>query len=334
VPMQEEWGTLDTLRHISDKLTGSDILIVSGDVITKENLRKLSDLHRAKRSGLTLLLNKPTYNLKTAVIPGSKTNKYKSERDLVGLSGDTVCLFKAEADVEDEINISARILRRNPRFTVHTNLQDSHIYLMKRWMVEEVLSDKTLTTVKGELIPKLVSAQFKAAKCGDQAQDISGEPTEARKFTCFAAITEEPTVRVNNIPSFWEGCRLLMEGTLPLECDLPPVSDSAKVHEKSQMKECLVGSKSVVSEKTSLTGVTIGANCTINEKVILNNCIIMDGVTIASRVNIKDSIICEGSTVEAGCELNQCIVGKQCKVAADTSVSSQVLLNSDRMMHV
>ena len=45
------------------------------------------------------------------------------ERDLIGLAGTGLCLFKAEADVEDEINIPSRVLKQAQRFTVHTNLQ-------------------------------------------------------------------------------------------------------------------------------------------------------------------------------------------------------------------
>ena len=45
------------------------------------------------------------------------------ERDLIGLAGPGLCLFKAEADVEDEINIPSRVLKQAQRFTVHTNLQ-------------------------------------------------------------------------------------------------------------------------------------------------------------------------------------------------------------------
>ena len=53
------------------------------------------------------------------------------ERDLIGLSGSHVCLLKAEADVEDEINIPARVLKQAQRFTVHTNLQvEIFIYIV------------------------------------------------------------------------------------------------------------------------------------------------------------------------------------------------------------
>jgi len=342
IPVQEEWGTLDTLRHVSDKLTGSDLLIVSGDLVTSEGLQKLTDLHRGKRSGLTLLLNKPGFHLESSLVPGSSTNKYKKERDIVGLRGDAVCLFKAEADIEDEINIPKRLLNRNPRFTCHTNLHDAHLYLIKKYILDDSLNDKSMSAMKGELISKLIDSQFKSSKLDKiDSMDVdahahadSNTLTPDRSLSCFATVTQSATIRVNNIPSYWLANKLIKDGSLPVESDLPVAHQLAKIHEKSQMKDCTVGSKSVVSEKTSLNSCSVGSNCTIQEKVVISNCIIMDNVTIHSGVTIKDSIVCEGATLETGCELTNCIVGKQLTVNAQSCHSNQVLLDSDRMMHV
>ena len=53
------------------------------------------------------------------------------------------------------------------------------------------------------------------------------------------------------------------------------------------MKNCSVGSGSVVSAKTTLTEVSVGVNCTVEEKVRITNSIIMEGVTVVSGSNIK-----------------------------------------------
>jgi len=340
IPLQEEWATLDTLRHVSDKLTGGDLLIVSGDLVTSESVRKLTDLHRAKSSGLTLLLNKPGFTLESTAVPGSSTNKYKKERDLIGLREERVCLFKAEADIEDEINIPARLLRNVPRFTCHTNLQDAHLYLINKWLLDECLSERSMSAVKGEMISKLVDAQFKSTKLSlEDAMDIdtvggTKQASPTRKFSCFAAVTDLPTVRVNNIPSYWAGYKLVKDGTLSVPCDLPVVHEHVNIPDKCQMKDCSVGSKSVISEKTSLTTSSIGSGCNIQEKVVINNCIIMDNVNIQSGVTIKDCIVCEGATLQSGCDLTSCIVGKQLSVPANSCQSKQILLDADRMMHV
>jgi len=340
VPGNEEWGTLDTLRHVSEKLVGRDVLLVSGDIVTNQNLTRLTDLHRCKKSGLTLLLNKPAFDLKDLTVPGSKSTKYKKERDLIGLSGSSVCLLKAEADIEDEINIPARLLKQAQRFTVHTNLQDAHVYIISRGILNEVLADKSMTAVKGEMIGKLVAAQFKSQvnKHGKMDNETPLHPSSGSKgksqFGCYAAVCEEVTVRVNNIPSYWEANRLISDGTIQAQSDLPNIHPQADVHQKSQMKECRVGAGTVVCEKTSLTNVSLGSNCTVSEKVKLNNCIIMDNVRIASGVSIKDSIVCSGSRVEPGSELSQCIVGALYTVPENTTLANQILLDADRMMQV
>ena len=53
-----------------------------------------------------------------------------------------MCLFKSEADVEDEISMSTRMLRREARLTVYTNLQDAHLYIVKKRVLDILLDDK------------------------------------------------------------------------------------------------------------------------------------------------------------------------------------------------
>merc|ERR1712013_708588 len=93
IPGQEELGTADSLRRVSDRLTGSDILVVSGDLIMESE-------------------------------------------GLIGLSGDQICLFTAEADVEETVRVRSKVLASHPRVTVHSGLQDCHLYIMKRWILD------------------------------------------------------------------------------------------------------------------------------------------------------------------------------------------------------
>ena len=82
--------------------------------------------------------------MKTVVVPGDKKNtKYKKERDLIGLHGDHLCLFTAEADVEEEeVKISSKVMRSVGSFTVHTNLLDAHLYVLKKWVCDYIISDR------------------------------------------------------------------------------------------------------------------------------------------------------------------------------------------------
>merc|ERR1719397_1958713 len=163
IPGQEELGTADSLRRVSDRLTGSDILVVSGDLIMdSEGLRGLTDMHRLNRAALTSLLGQGQ-SMEGVVVPGSKSTKYKRERDLVGLSGDQMCLFTAEADVEETVRVPPKVLASHPRITVHSGLQDCHLYIMKRWILDYIVADKNISTVKGELMPVVVRKQFSSS---------------------------------------------------------------------------------------------------------------------------------------------------------------------------
>eukprot|EP00088_Acartia_fossae_P028050 TRINITY_DN28826_c0_g1_i1.p1 TRINITY_DN28826_c0_g1~~TRINITY_DN28826_c0_g1_i1.p1 ORF type:complete len:253 (-),score=52.87 TRINITY_DN28826_c0_g1_i1:205-963(-) len=252
-------------------------------------------------------------------------------------------MMKSEADVEDMISLSNRILNSQPRFTVHTNLQDAHLYLLDKPTLDQYLNDKSMTTLKGDLIPRLVDQQFKKLKKVKEGEPMDVESTEQvtsadigqRSLNCTALVTDSPTVRVNNIPAFWEAFRVIKETDLTAQLDIPPVHKLAQLHQQAQVKECNIGANTVISEKTNLSGTSIGSGCTIKEKVIISNSIIMDNVQINPGVTIKDSIVCELACVEGATSITNCIVGRQYKVASsESSLANQILLDSDRMMHV
>jgi len=338
VHMAEEWCTLDTLRHIQDKLTGRDVLLLSADLITNASIKKVVDYHRSKSCALTVLLNKPFSDLKSRITPGSKTTKFKLERDLIGLSSDgqSLCLFQAEADVEEKVHISGKLLHAQPRFTIHSNLQDSHLYIINRLSLEEHLSNKSMSTVKGELIPRMVANQFKNNKNSEDLtkQRYSLENKEIR-LSCQATVTDEPTLRVNNIPNYWQAFQLIKQNILvPSISNHQQKDESGSVHEKCHFDNTSFASKCNVEGKTTLKCSAVGAGVMVNEKVKITNSILMDGVTVNSNVNITDSIVCEGAVISPGAEISLCIIGKQCMVAEGTSVANQVLLDSDSMMQL
>ena len=127
---------------VADKLTGSDIVIVSGDLVMEQSMRSVVDLHLTKNSSFTTLLAR-TPDLRTVTVPGSKATKYKRERDLIGLKeGNQLCLFTAEADVDERLTVSNKVLRGAGSLTVHSNLLDAHLYIVKKWVCDFIISDK------------------------------------------------------------------------------------------------------------------------------------------------------------------------------------------------
>lgn len=70
-------------------------------------------------------------------LPGPKT-KQKLERDLIGIHPDSqrLLFLAAISDFEEVMTINAHLLRKNGKITIHSRLTDSHIYVMKKWVLD------------------------------------------------------------------------------------------------------------------------------------------------------------------------------------------------------
>merc|ERR1719319_1592499 len=78
----------------------------------------------------------------------------------------------AEADVEEGVRVRPKVLAAHPRMVIHSTLQDCHLYIMKRWVIDYVIADKNISTIKGELVPLLVGKQFSSGKAvGGERQE-------------------------------------------------------------------------------------------------------------------------------------------------------------------
>ena len=77
IPSHQELGTADSLRLIGEKLTATDILIVSGDLIIEESMKGMLDVHKMNSAAFTALLSKRMFDVKNMVVPGAKTTKHK-----------------------------------------------------------------------------------------------------------------------------------------------------------------------------------------------------------------------------------------------------------------
>lgn len=71
------------------------------------------------------------------VVPGPKT-KFKPERDIVGINSknDRLLFLASTSDFEETMSLPGHLLRCNGRVMIHSGLVDSHIYLVKKWVVD------------------------------------------------------------------------------------------------------------------------------------------------------------------------------------------------------
>ncbi|XP_026739921.1 translation initiation factor eIF-2B subunit gamma [Trichoplusia ni] len=363
IPSDEDWGTANSLKHISSRVT-TDLLVISGDLITNINLNEVLNVHRKYDAALTTLFfnNGPEEWIE---LPGPKT-KAKPDRDLVCIDKETQRLvFLASAsDFEENVTIPRILVKKFDAISMYSRLLDAHVYVMKQWVISYLVECDRFTSVKGELIPHIVKKQLSkpknpAEKKGTSEKNVeitkdifdfaveSGYESKIRGMTafndhmlgskgifyndllrCYAHIPSKNTfgIRVNTLSSFYLSNNKILSKWEQLTG--LPLTD--RIHPDSEVKtkqideSSTVGEKSIISEKTSIKNTFIGANCTVENKVRLTNCILMNNVTIKEGCVLQDCVLYTGATVDTGCNLQYCLVGPHHEVAASTSSNHQL----------
>ncbi|XP_013410892.1 translation initiation factor eIF-2B subunit gamma isoform X2 [Lingula anatina] len=327
VPDDEDWGTCDSLRHIKDKIT-TDLLIISCDLIVDFPLNALADVHRTYDATVTTLMSVAPETFTELTAPGTKS-KRKMEHDFVGLDekGNRLLFLGSDADFEETVTFKKSLLKRHPCINIRTKLLDGHLYLMKKWVLDYLAEQSSLTTLKGELVPYLVRKQFsQAAKVPEKdlpnanasvisvatVKDIYGFAVEDN----MAGITREYS-SWNDHSGDMEGCyhgnkircytHILNEGfllranTVATYCEanrqiakllasLRPSKDVKPVHPTATVaQKAQVGNDSLVGE-----GVTIGEKTSIKKSVIGKHC------SIGEKVKITNSVIMDHVTIKEG----------------------------------
>merc|ERR1712096_299818 len=209
---------------------------------------------------------------------------------------------------------------------------------MGKWVCDFIMYDKNISTIKGELLPILVKKQFSSVKpktdnldCDNVKRSIlhfvpdlmTGQggtvpSTDSQRYSCYAYRTG-PCLRVNTVPSYWEANKRARAQAMCSQ-----IHTQARVGERAQLSDCMVGMNCSVSDKTSLTNVCLGTGSRVEEKVRLSNCVVMDNVVIETGSIMEDSIICDSCT----------ILGRGQKTAEGAEIVSQLVLDRDRMMEV
>ncbi|CAI8013772.1 Translation initiation factor eIF-2B subunit gamma [Geodia barretti] len=142
IPDSEDWGTADSLRHIRGKLKlqHSDVLVVSCDLITSVQVHLLMEFHSCHQSTLTCLFA----NSSSLQEEGSHRKQTSAvEHDVVALTPEhQLVYFAAQADLDDSLTFSRFLLKRHPHMRVSSRLTDTHLYLMRRWVLDYLAENR------------------------------------------------------------------------------------------------------------------------------------------------------------------------------------------------
>ncbi|XP_028417670.1 translation initiation factor eIF-2B subunit gamma-like [Dendronephthya gigantea] len=347
IPDNSAMGTADSLRHIKEKIE-RDILVVSCDIIAEVKLHQLADIHRTYDATITVLLSSNESNEEEKEENTKKKTKKNllTQRDIIGLDGqqNRLLIFDAEDDLDEILTLHKSLLKRFPYVNIKSDLLDGHLYIIKKWVVDFLISNKSINSIKGELIPYLIKKQYRKNKKCVEPQDLASskevmeEDTKndifnyierneldewtqslstsdricTEKMRCHCYIMDDGhCLRINTVPTYMESNRLIPKL-------LPTLSAKKElVHPLANVKKSQVGSDSMVGEgcnisesQVSIKKSIIGKHVTIGDKVKITNSVIMNHVTIKDSCNITGSVICNNVLINENSTLKDCQVGE------------------------
>lgn len=368
---KDDLGTADSLRlrELQEKLK-SDVLVVSCDLISDVNLGGVLNLFRKHNASVATLMfhSQPSESI---IVPGPKS-KYKPERDLVGIDEQTSRLvFLASAsDFETEVSLPMSLLKKHTNMKMYSTLIDSHIYVLKNWVIQYLKSEDSFMSLKGELIPYIVKKQlskpqkptdtnqsmvntknsndiFSFAK--EDAFDLAIRETSSfndhmgdlkatyheDQIRCYSYIAPKGSVgiRVNSLPAYWSVNGKIQELWQKIASTKELIKKSPKaVIQSNQIDDnCIIWDGVTLKEKTSFKNCILGANSTVNSFSRVFNSIVMHNVTVKEKVALENCIVCDNAVIENGCKLKNCIVGNSHLVPEESEHTNEVL--TEALMH-
>ncbi|KAI8366403.1 nucleotide-diphospho-sugar transferase [Choanephora cucurbitarum] len=345
VSVDEDDETADALRAIKDKID-RDFMVIPCDLITELDPRDFIDAHRVHDPSFSALY----------YAPGSTESASKDDDLLPYVGIDPIknaLVYKAIRSEDDDFSIRLSLLNKFPRVRIHTDLQDAHLYIFKRWIIDLVADKERITSISKDLIPMLVKCQYQQKMVEREHVDqytcnyddllanaLSLSTTQSAELDDFlvhpvlasfkSPITSYVHVyrggfcgRGNTSASYNELNRYTTKQGNPMT----RVPSTAEVAPRTQVgNDSIIGEYTKIDEKSSVKKSCVGAHCIIGKNVKIANSVIMDHVVIGDNVKIDGCIICNNAQIHEKANM------KDCDVAGGYIVDKESQLKGEKLV--
>ncbi|KAF8929587.1 nucleotide-diphospho-sugar transferase [Dissophora ornata] len=352
--VDDNTGTADALALIKDKIQ-TDFIVISCDLLTSLIPHQFLDVHRSEDPTVTALFFEP--NKGEGGPCGS--SKVKEVTQYVGIDASNsqlVYLNNSDAMDSDEFSLRTSLLAKHPVTNISRLLQDAHLYVFKRWVIDliaEVSNKRTMASIKEHVLPLLVKSQHQRVLADREGVTkaveaaLSTHPS-TQKLALSLSTTQAPETedgkgrewkslvnckafvlpkeiycgRANTIPNYFEINRYYTKIT-----DKERNPGATSQVQTQVGADSLIGDDTKIGDRSSVKKSTIGSHITIGKNVKIVNSIVMDHAIIEDNVKIEGCIICSGSKVCEKSTLRDCEVGGGFRVEKETTARNEQLVD-------
>ncbi|CAL8468630.1 g8170 [Coccomyxa elongata] len=330
----EESESAEALRAVAEDIIGDNIVVMSVDLITDVRLEAIMAVHFIRSAMATVLLSQRRTS------PASETKPGKAPKDVeyVGLDEQQqqLLFFRPSPEPRRNIRLPMNALLRQKRLTVRTNLQDNHLYILNRAVLEVLQSKPSLVNIKQDIIPYLVLHQH-SRKPRPGAQRASQQPAAATS-------ANGENGQQGSSDSLERVDSLLNPPTSVAGQDFMALSHSAAAEEEESRGNWYCGAFVVGKDSYCARAATLQAFCEVNREVINTELAVRLGVQ--AQLNTKfdnflhDSVqmgykttvaagcmVGRGTTMADKCSIKRSVLGAMCKLGSNVKIINSVLMD-------
>lgn len=355
IPDTEDWDTAESLRHVRDKITSSNVLVVGCDLLTDLNLMPAFNIFRKHEASLVVLMSKLQEN-KDLPVPGLKS-KPELEKVCFGTdeAEERLLWWKAIVDRSGDAVFNHRQMIKYPYLRLQTSLTDCHLYLMKKWVVDYICFNKDckkMTSLRGEVMPHIVMKQFPSRKrlrrsrASWKNEPGYGEPDLATRLAGLTP-SDLPDIYAFAESSAW---RKINHQTNQMAKAMSSWSDGSELDEEQMSDDPIQCYVYIQDSGFCMSTNTISIYCDANRQIskmldtlvpsvkgkglvhptatvkeksqIGRDCMVAEGVSIGENVSVKKSVIGR-----------KCVIGDKCRIANSIIMDDVIIGESCQVLN-
>ncbi|KAF8200896.1 UDP-3-O-glucosamine N-acyltransferase [Pholiota molesta] len=263
----------------------------------------------------------------------------------------------------EEIELKMSMLSRFPRTKLSSSLDDSHVYVCRRAVLDLLQQKVHFSSLREEFLPWLCKIQYSRSKRAKYALRESASqslaldhstlldttpfvdedlptPVNAESDTIFSKDLKiglvvhknvsDPPMRINTLQKFHEINRRLLSGaTYALPVD---PKDRSLIDHKAQISaDSIVGESTQISERATIKRSVIGRHCTIGKMVKITGCVLLDHCVVEDGAKLDGCILGKSTQVGQKAELTRCVTQAGYEVSQGEIAKGEKLEVSDWM---
>ncbi|KAF9231560.1 UDP-3-O-glucosamine N-acyltransferase [Melanogaster broomeanus] len=260
----------------------------------------------------------------------------------------------------EELELRTSLLSRYPRTKLSSELQDSHVYVCKREVLDALQEKAGLDSLREDFLPWLCKVHYQTRKrskygSGKIFRHLYIMDIRLMSFAVLGALTNlAPTgsdddhaeasglrvgvvihrakdgycLRANNLLAYLEANRHFIADTcytLPSDPQKRALIDT----KASISPDSTIGDFTKVDEKTTIKKSVIGKHCVIGKAVKIVGCVVLDHCVISDGAKLESSIVGRSTTVGGRAELVRCVTQGGYEVKENENYRNEKLDTSD-----